>query len=671
MPHTTLRVAHPIVYLSILAVVVSCLGAPHGVSAQSDARKVIVLGFDGMDHELTSELIAQGQLPNLARLAETGTYQPLGTSIPPQSPVAWSNFITGMDSGGHGIFDFVHRDPKTLMPYLSTSKTEEGGRTLKFGQYQIPLSGGGTELMRRGEAFWEVLARNGIPSTIVRMPANYPPSETADQEISGMGTPDIRGTYGTFSFYTFDASAYDLGSVSGGEIYEVSALNHVVRAELEGPDNPFFVKRTQAKVPFSVYLDSREPVAVLDVQGQEQLLKEGEWSEWIPIHYDFVNIPWLQPVLRVLPGTNVPAMVRFYLKQVRPNFELYATPVNFDPMKPATPISNPGDYCAHLADATGRYYTQGMPEDTHALGEGVFGYDEFLAQARITGEEFITQYEQVLGEFDEGLLFYYFGNLDQICHMMWRAMDPQHPAYDAERDAPYAEAVRDVYRRMDEVVGYTLENMDAQTTLIVMSDHGFTSFRRGFHLNAWLRDEGYLTETNPGLRNDPGFLTNVNWRKTKAYGLGLNGLYINLEGREEHGIVSEADREALMDEISRKLLAAIDPETGEHAVTRMYKREEAFKDRGNLEIGPDLVVGYAKRTRCSNDSAKGAIPRDQYEDNEEAWSGDHCMDHEAVPGILFTSRPLKKAAPSLQDLAAAILAEFGLEWDRKGQSSEE
>ena len=205
-----------------------------------------------------------------------------------------------------------------------------------------------------------------------------------------------------------------------------------------------------------------------------------------------------------------------------------------------------------------------------------------------------------------------------------------------------------------------LDNIDDDTTLIVMSDHGFTSWRRSFNLNSWLRDNGYLALKNPNLEKDPGFFRNVNWSRTKAYGLGLNGLYLNVRGREKQGTVSPSERDALMDEISEKLLQVIDPWTGEPAITKVYRCDKTYDDLGQLAIGPDIQVGYAKGMRGSNESSLGEMAPEVMSDNMDEWSGDHCMDHEAVPGILLTSRPLQKQATTLKNLAASILAEFGV-----------
>jgi hypothetical protein len=463
-----------------------------------------------------------------------------------------------------------------------------------------------------------------------------------------MGTPDLLGTYGTFSFYTSEPYAFAGQTVSGGTVYNVRVRDGRVRADLEGPDNPFRRTLEKVKAEFTVYPDRTSQFAKIVVGPEERLLKVGEWSEWLPVRFGLA------------PTQSLAGEVRFYLKSLDPFFELYASPVNLDPLEPAMPVSTPGDYAAELAAATGRYYTQGMPEDTKSLKTGVLTEAEFLAQAKIAGDENRAQFRYVLDRFTGGFLFYYFGNVDQVSHMMWRARDPQHPAYRADKDAPYASVVEELYHGLDAVVTDTLATLGPDDLLIVMSDHGFTSWRRAFHLNSWLRDNGYIVLKNPAVKDDPGFFGNVDWTRTRAYALGLNGLYVNLKGREKDGSVDPGTRDGLLQELSAKLLAVVDPSTGLPAITRVYRREQVYTLEGSEDIAPDLVIGYAKGTRGSDESALGAMPADVIVDNTSPWSGDHCMDHETVPGILLSSRPLKRPAPTLQHLAGALLAEYGI-----------
>lgn len=648
------------VTLAAVAVVSAAALTLAGCGGASDARaakrNVLVLGFDGLDYDLTRKLMDEGRLPNFARLAAGSGLQKLGTSIPPQSPVAWSNFITGLDSGGHGIYDFVHRDPDTMTPYLSTSRVvsdPEAGEPFGLGKCQVPIDAGQMELLRHGKPFWQTLEEHGVETTVMRMPANFPPSGAATRELSGMGTPDILGTYGTFTFYTSELF-FDDSEISGGEVVEAWPENGVVTSELIGPDNPFVKEKTKAKAPFEVHLDPDEPVARLVVGDEERILMVGEWSDWVPVSLDLGNCG------KLMMTPSIPAMARFYLQSVQPEFRLYVSPLNLDPTNPVMPISTPPELAAELAAATGRYYTQGMPEDTKALEGRILDRAEFLAQAHLSRDEYIAQFRHVLAGWQGGLLFYYMGTADQISHVLWDSLDPGHPRYDPAVSPKFTDAIPDAYVALDGMVGYTLEHMPPDTTLIVMSDHGFTSWRRSFNLNTWLWQNGYLKVRDARAALAAKFFGDVVWAETKAYGLGINSLYVNLEGREKNGSVKEADRRRLMREIADKLLATVDPKTRGPAVTRVYLREETFGDDGYRDIGPDLVIGYAKGTRASSASALGELSEEVFADNVDDWPGDHLMDHEAVPGILLTNRPLARPAPTLRDLSGAILAEFGV-----------
>ncbi len=599
-----------------------------------------------MDHALASRLLDEGKLPNLARLAAHGGFQPLATSVPPQSPVAWSEFITGLDAGGHGIFDFVHRDAATMLPYLSTTRTEPADRVLRFGRWQLPLGGGRVTLLRHGTAFWEPLEASGVPAWIIRMPANFPPSGAASRELSGMGTPDLLGTYGTFTYFTTSQNA--LTDDFAEQVFTAPLENGVFEARLSGPRDPFRRDGAVVSAPFTVYVDAERPVAKVVLGDAEALLMEGEWSDWLPAEFS------LAP-----PGQALHAIVRFHLRRVRP-LELYASPLNLDPLRPALPISVPGGFAAELAREIGRFYTQGMPEDTKALTAGAFDRDEFLRQAAITAAENRRQLDWLLRQFTKGLLFHYFGHIDQVSHMMWAPMDAAHPAHDAIADSAYARVVERLYIQADSIVGETVERLGPEATLIVMSDHGFTSWKRAVNLNTFLRERGYLAIERNGAEDGAAYFPGVDWSRTQAYALGLNGLYVNLRGRERLGIVPTNQRRLIIDELSGALLRLTDPATGDPVVARVYDRDVFYRDGAHAGIGPDLIVGYAKGYRGSNESAIGQVTEAVVTDNLGAWTGDHAMVHDAVPGVLFTSRPLKRQVASLRDLAGAVLAEFGI-----------
>jgi predicted AlkP superfamily phosphohydrolase/phosphomutase len=631
------------VFLCAAAVAIGCGDDVGSTQANTSAdKKVIVVGFDGMDPNIVKRLIAEGRMPNFKKLSETGSFTTLATSIPPQSPVAWSNFITGMNPGGHGIFDFIHRDPEGITPYLSTSKSESSNKTITIGKWIIPLSSGKVTLLRHGKAFWEYLSEKGIPTTVFRVPANFPTVKGKAYQLSGMGTPDIQGTYGTFSYYT-DEDTGKYQKISGGKVYPVEVFKNKVRAKLPGPINTFIKGSPEARVDFTVFIDPENPVAKIQIQGKDIVLKEGEWSDWIKINYDL--LPHLE---------EVSGIARFYLKELRPNFKLYVTPVNIDPSSPALPISTPVNFSKKIVQNIGLYYTQGIPEDSKALSEDVLEDSEFLDQTNVAfgEEEHMLDFE--LKRFQSGMLFFYIGRVDQLSHMFWRTMDPKHPAYEA--GSKLKGVIQNAYIEMDGVLGKVLQKADDNTTIIVLSDHGFAPFYRAFNLNTWLKDNGYsyLTRDSEGE-----FYENVDWSKTRAYGVGFNGLFLNLKGREYKGIVDPSQKEELLDEISKKLLAIRDPKNGEQVITKVYKAEEVYTGPYVSEA-PDLIIGYNRGYRASWETVLGSYPKDELRDNKQKWSGDHLMEADLVPGILLSNKQIKAKNPALYDLAPTILAEFGI-----------
>ncbi len=610
-------------------------------------RKALILGFDGMDARLVQRFIRAGHLPNLAKLAKMGDFSPLRSSDPPQSPVAWANFITGLDPGGHQIFDFIHRDPKSYGPHLSTSSTEAPDRVVQLGDYRLPLGGGDVTLHRKGRAFWNVMADHDVPATIYRIPANFPPEASPQRTISDIGTPDIRGSYGHFSFFTEEDPA-DYGDISGGTVYHVDVKDGVVDASIVGPENTFRESQKDAEVRFRAYVDGSNPVARVDIQGERLMLQEGEWSDWVEISFKFLS------------GVSTSGICRFYLKSAHP-FKLYVTPVNIDPADPALPISTPDDYAAELQRALGDYYTQGMAEDTKALSEGVFDDEEFIRQARFVHEERLAAYHYELDRFEDGLLFAYFSASDLPVHMFYRAIDPESPLYTPELAREHGDVVLRIYSALDDVLGAGLKAAGDDALVMVMSDHGFSPYRRSFDLNRWLAREGYL-QVDDG---EGPALNRADWARSKAYGMGFNGLYVNEVGREAEGSVSPGPaKRKLLEELHGKLAEVRDPLTGESVLRRIHRVED-YLDRPDDEVAPDLVLGYDSGYRGSWQSAVGEMADETHFDNTDKWSGDHCMDAETVPGVLFCNREIEADAPALEDLAPTILRYYDIDPPRE------
>ncbi|HYI92896.1 MAG TPA: alkaline phosphatase family protein, partial [Bryobacteraceae bacterium] len=582
-------------------------------------QSLIVFGVDGMDPSFLERHWAA--LPALRKLRDTGGFRRLQTTTPPQSPVAWSTFITGLDPDGHGIYDFVHRDPNTLAPFSSMNRLEPPRWQLPFGPWIFPLSSARVISLRNGVAFWSLLANQGVPVFTSRMPTNFPPVESGEA-ISGMGVPDLRGGFGTFTLYT-DEPEEIARSVPGGEITTVAVGgNGRVLLPLQGPSNPLRKDQQTTVATLITDVDANANAIQLSVGEEVVILQAREWSEWIPVEFSLV--PWI---------ASTKGMVRVYAKSVTP-LRLYVSPINIDPSEPAIPISAPAALAAKIARETGPFYTQGIAQDTAAVRHGALSLEEYKVQSRMVFEDEKRLLRQAIRAFREGFLFVYFSSVDQDSHMLW------------ERDET---ALLETYRRVDEAIWETMQAVPT-ATFVVMSDHGFARFERSFQLNAWLVQERFLVLDGPP--GGDGF-QNVDWSRTQAYALGLNGLYLNMRGREAKGIVENGDRLATLDRIKKRLLEARDPDTGERIVQAVAQRRESA-------VAPDLILGYSPGYRAAWNTGLGASEGKVVEENQDPWIGDHCIDPVAVPGVLLSSKPIKNEQPALRDLPPSILRFFNV-----------
>lgn len=610
--------------------------------------RVIVLGMDGMEPSLVRQFIEEGLMPNFDRLIRSSGshFGYLRTTMPPQSPVAWSSFITGTGPGGHGIYDFIHRDPSFLTPYLSTSRSFDSAHSLSLGSINIPLSSGRVELMRYGKPFWSKLEENDISSTIYQIPANFPVLESPTRAISGMGTPDMIGTYGTFTFYT--EGSLNASDPSGATIVQIRPILHEVKAPLNGPKNPFRTDHAESALEVTFTRDPKDPLLKINVQGQTLLLKQGEWSEWVPLQFEY--IPHV---------VSVNGMVRFYVKEVHPRLKVYCSPVNVDPLDPCLPISSP-NFSQEVAENIGRFYTQGLPADTKALSMKILDDEEYFSQAKLVLEESMKGLDYSLKKLDEGLLFFYFSSVDQSSHMLMRAMDPNHPQYNPNASPEIKNAIRYLYKRMDDALGETMRKVDDRTLLMAISDHGFTTFYKEFHLSTWLVQQGFMVLTHPEKMEQSNYFDYVDWEKTKAYAIGFNGIYLNRSGREKQGIVSEEEGDAIVNSIIAKLSEVRDPENGQNVISQAYAAKKLYSGPF-AHLAPDVLVGYSKGYRISDEAALGKFKRNLLNIRGNKWSADHCIDEAVVPGMLLMNRECGVENPAIWDMAPTILKAFGVE----------
>jgi predicted AlkP superfamily phosphohydrolase/phosphomutase len=608
--------------------------------------RLIVVGLDGQDPALTDQFMREGLLPNFSALAQEGSYRRLATTFPSLSPVAWSSFSTGTNPARHNIFDFLDRDRRTYLPRLSSTYIGAVDRVLKIGRYRIPLKKPELRLLRRSKPFWTILGEHRIWSTILRVPITFPPDRFHGAELSAMCVPDLLGTQGTFLLYTTRPAG--TAFKEGGLRRHVDLRDGRIETTLEGPPNTLVAGAPALTLPLSIAVDRDAGHVDVRLGSQSRRLAPGTLSDWVALAFP------------AAPGVTVRGLTRLLLTELGEHVSVYVAPLNLDPESPAMPISHPPYYASYLAKQVGPFATLGLAEDTWALNEGVTDDQTFLAQTYDIDRERERMFDAALDRLDTGCLVCVFDATDRIQHMFWRDIDPGHPAAGGREQAPARHAIRDLYRHNDALVGRIRARLREGDVLMVISDHGFTSFRRGVNLNRWLLDHGYLV-LKPGADGRTEWLRDVDWSRTRAYVLGLTGLFLNLRGREAEGIVAPGhEAEALKAEIRAGLRGLHDDERGAVGINEAFDAAALYSGP-YLENAPDLVIGYNAGYRISWDAATGVVAGPVFEDNTKPWSGDHCVDPRLVPGVFFCNRPVETTDPALIDIAPTALRLFGIE----------
>ena len=600
-------------------------------------QRLIFLGLDGLDPRLAERFMAEGRLPNLSRLKEQGSFHRLRTTFPALSPVAWSTFATGVSPAKHNIFDFLNRSLKSYVPELSSCRVRPARRALRMGRLRIPLWRPTVDMLRKSQTFWKILGEHSIGSTVLRVPITFPPEEFNGRLLSAMCTPDLRGTQGSFTLFS---TRLDGCALEGGSRCPLRRSGQHLEGSLVGPVNELVEGAGALALPFRIVPRPGGDSVTLEIAGQKHLLRRGQYS------------PWIRLAFRAAPGVKVHGIARFLVTETAPDLSLYATPIQIDPEAPALPISHPAYYAAYLAKLLGSFATVGMAEDTWALNEGAIDEAAFLEQAWLTLAEREAMFENALAHTRRGVVACVFDTSDRVQHMFYRD-------FEEGGDARWHGVIEDLYRRMDRLVGKAMEHLDAGTILLVLSDHGFCAFRRAVNLNSWLRHNGYLALTGDALESGRNF-EGVDWSRTRAYCLGLGGLYLNLRGRERHGVVAPgAEADALKRELITQLAGLGDDERGQVAIRQVYATDKLYRGP-YLDAAPDLIIGYNEGYRTSWDAAVGKVTTRVIEDNPKRWSGDHSVDPVLVPGVLVSSRRLDCDSPGIEDMAPTALDLFGV-----------
>jgi predicted AlkP superfamily phosphohydrolase/phosphomutase len=663
--------------LALLSSIVFACG--RSAPPEKFAQKLVILGFDGLDPDLVKKWMDAGELPNMKKLVDRGGLYRLETTHSPESPTAWSSFATGVNAGKHNIYDFLIRDTKTYLPDLGMVHREPP----RFLWNYIPVSRPKLTSLRGGTSFWVTAGRGGVRSSILTVPVTFPPEEVPNGELlSGLPLPDIRGTMGTFYYFATDLSRYEEGSTEfGGILRRLVFEGDTARTELIGPPNPIVrqqQRELRAKSTLSdadktalAELDAREDVrlpltikwtrgakhASVTIGGTTLELDEGQWSRWFELDFS----------INLIVGVH--GMAQAYLIRAGDDLQVYISPVNWRPDKPPAAMSEPESLAGELKKRLGWYRTLGWAEATWPLNEDRIDEKTFMDDLDRAFEDRanVILDRQNRGAWD--LLVGVIESTDRVQHMMWRLIDPAHPMYNGELAAKYGNSIERVYRKADAFVGEVVDRLDPNTPVMIVSDHGFHSFRYAVNLNTWLVQEGFLA-----LRGQQGadkklndlfvgggqFWENVDWSRTKAYALGLGQVYVNLRGREGQGTVSEgAEYRQLLDDLSARLKTMKDPSNGASIVDAVYKRDDIYTGEfvGNAA---DLQVGFAEGYRVSWQTTLGGAPAGIVYPNMKKWTGDHCgFDYKSTEGTLISTKKID-GPTRIIDIAPTVLKYFGV-----------
>lgn len=602
-------------------------------------KKVIVIGLDGLEPGIVEAMLGRGELPQLAKIRQAGCYTRLKTTYPAQTPVAWSSFVTGTNPGGHGIFDFICRDPETYQPDAALSRFERPKNMLAPPRVVN---------QRKGVPLWQPLTKAGVPSTVLRCPCTFPPETLQGKMLAGVGVPDLRGSQSKGTFYTQDRT---VSAQENEQLIYLKSGNELT-AQVIGPRNTRQSPPADTTCEIRVRVDKAAHKLVVETGAVPAKIEVAEksWSEWVRFKFKFSMLQ------------SASGIARFYVRQLEPHVEFYVSAINFDPAAPLFPVSSPGEYAKELCKKIGPFSTLGMAEDHNGLNNGRLDESAYLQHCELVLQERERLMRFELERFTEGLFFMLYDTPDRVQHMMWRFRDREHPCFNPDCNPELATRVEEHYQRCDRLLAAVLDKVDENTLLMVLSDHGFGSFRRAFDTNTWLWQNGLLAlkdSCKPGEDLGEGFAA-VDWSRTYAYAVGLGGIYLNLKGREGGGILEEgADAERVRRAIQTGMTDFPDADTRQPAVRSVSLREELYSGpfAGNA---PDLLVNFYPGFRVSWKTAVGGFSNALLENNTRRWSGDHIVDPEAVPGILFMNRTVRHNHAHIIDLAPTILNHLGV-----------
>jgi predicted AlkP superfamily phosphohydrolase/phosphomutase len=576
--------------------------------------KTILVGFDAFDPIIFERLHNAGKTPNLNKIVEQGGYSRFNVSNPPQSEVSWTSIATGLNPGGHGIFDFVHRNPHTYSRQVSLLPSKSG----IVGRQFIPPFTAST--------IFNAAVDDGYPATSLWWPATFPARQDSPvSTLPGLGTPDIYGRLGV-------GISYSLEQADESKKTRVELLSDIGRGRftgmITGPQKPSMRGMKASSLNFELWIND-DHTGQLIINNKRISLKLGEWS---PV----VELPF-----KVGLGIVIKAVTRIILTKIKPFPSIYFLPLQLHPLHSPWPYGTPKKMMKSIWNKYGPYLTLGWPQDTTGLEEGFIDDNQFLKLCDDICRNRENTFLSMIENFNEGVLACVFDSLDRIQHMFYR-------------DRMYI--VESWYIKLDQLFGRVLNKVEEKPDhddiqILVVSDHGFGPFKYRVSLNNFLIEKEYLKPEDPG---DVGNLNQVIWHETRAYAVGLNSLYLNQEGREGEGIIKDDKSPLLLQQIKNDLTSWIGPD-GKHVINNVRTNAEAFTGPYS-EYGPDLVIGYNSGYRASSETGMGEWGNSSIEENLDHWGSDHCIDSDLVPGVLFLNRGMNNLNhPSYKDIPFLVV----------------
>lgn len=526
---------------------------------------------------------------------------------------------TGKNPGKHGIFDFIKRDQKNYMPELSISRPQ----STIFGTRYKP---GFDE-----KAFWDFTGENNIPTTIIRWPITFSP-KIKGKMLSGLGVPDIRGNLAGYTIYSsVDMPAPEKPS---NRLILVKLKNNSAKTEIIGPYLRKGYEVSNVNAVMGLKIDDDK--VSITVNSKNYLVKEKNWSDWVEIEF------------KVNPIKKVRGIAKAYVQSINP-LRIYFTAIHIDPKNPLVDISWPKGYSKSLSSEIGLFSTLGMPEETDGYIDGNLDRDGFLSLIDELENEKETLFWHEFKEFKSsknGVYAFVFDASDRLQHVM-----------SEEKELYKNQPIVDYYVKKDGFLGKVLDNLDDDTLLLIVSDHGFSTFNRAVSVNNWLVENGFM-KLDGNIDDSGPLFKNVDWNRTEAYSLGFTSIFINQKDREAKGIVT--DRDKVSDKLLSKLRELKDTD-GKKVFYNVYRREDIYKG-GFVNDAPDIIIGFNPGFRMAWQNAIGGFSPETIMDNDKKWKGDHLIDPKFVPGVLFSNEKFNASSASLMDVAPTVLDAFGIRY---------